>query len=82
MESSGRRSLLNGSKTLVFSMVLDRFGSETVDFCGDFGPSKLFSSGRSRWENWSKKIGNFDIPKDAEAHALIVPTSDTARRGL
>eukprot|EP00913_Durusdinium_trenchii_P020057 g18849.t2 len=34
------------------------------------------------WELWSKKIGSFEIPKDAEAHSLIIPTSDTARNAF
>ncbi|CAK9070714.1 unnamed protein product, partial [Durusdinium trenchii] len=40
-----------------------------------------FPSG-NKWELWSKKIGSFEIPKDAEAHSLIIPTSDTARNAF
>ncbi|CAE7680113.1 Dnah7 [Symbiodinium sp. CCMP2456] len=35
-----------------------------------------------KWEPWSKKIGTFEIPKDAQAHSLIVPTSDTVRNAF
>ena len=36
----------------------------------------------NKWEPWSKKIGTFEIPKDAQAHSLIVPTSDTVRNAF
>ncbi|CAJ1418817.1 unnamed protein product [Effrenium voratum] len=36
----------------------------------------------NKWELWSKKIGSFDIPHDAQAHSLIIPTSDTVRNAF
>eukprot|EP00439_Symbiodinium_sp_Y106_P068404 s1229_g11.t1 len=47
------------------------------------GVFEYFPVGPScKWEPWSKKIGTFEIPKDAQAHSLIVPTSDTVRMEL
>jgi len=39
-------------------------------------------SGSNKWEVWTKKIGNFDIPKDAQMHTIIVPTADTVRNAF
>jgi len=33
-----------------------------------------------RWELWTRKIGGFEIPKDAQMHSIIVPTTDTIRQ--
>eukprot|EP00439_Symbiodinium_sp_Y106_P076107 s53_g15.t1 len=33
----------------------------------------------NKWENWTKKITGFDIPKEALAHQVMVPTADTVR---
>jgi dynein heavy chain len=33
----------------------------------------------NKWEPWTKKIVGFDIPKDAQVHSIIVPTTDTVR---
>eukprot|EP00434_Breviolum_minutum_P002108 symbB.v1.2.001863.t2/scaffold77.1/size347087/34 len=41
-----------------------------------------FPGAGNKWELWSKKIGSFEIPKDAEAHSLIIPTSDTVRNAF
>ncbi|CAE7037052.1 DNAH7 [Symbiodinium sp. CCMP2592] len=47
------------------------------------GVFEYFPVGPScKWEPWSKKIGTFEIPKDAQAHSLIVPTSDTVRNAF
>ncbi|CAJ1411101.1 unnamed protein product [Effrenium voratum] len=33
----------------------------------------------NKWESWTKKIMGFDIPKEALAHQIMVPTTDTVR---
>merc|ERR1719454_1461652 len=33
----------------------------------------------AKWKPWTEKIANFDIPKDAQYHTIVVPTSDTVR---
>eukprot|EP00434_Breviolum_minutum_P012046 symbB.v1.2.010620.t2/scaffold696.1/size260109/13 len=33
----------------------------------------------NKWESWTKKITGFDIPKEALAHQVMVPTTDTVR---
>ncbi|KAF4658988.1 hypothetical protein FOL47_007767, partial [Perkinsus chesapeaki] len=37
------------------------------------------SADGGKWKPWTEKIGNFDVPKDAQFHTIIVPTSDTVR---
>jgi len=40
----------------------------------------VFANGQTnKWENWTKKITNFDIPKEAAPHTITVPTMDTVR---
>eukprot|EP00931_Biecheleriopsis_adriatica_P034701 TRINITY_DN20021_c0_g4_i1.p1 TRINITY_DN20021_c0_g4~~TRINITY_DN20021_c0_g4_i1.p1 ORF type:complete len:4150 (-),score=1074.99 TRINITY_DN20021_c0_g4_i1:152-12580(-) len=36
----------------------------------------------NKWEDWTKKITNFEIAKDAQVHSLIIPTADTARNAF
>eukprot|EP00931_Biecheleriopsis_adriatica_P056393 TRINITY_DN33417_c0_g1_i2.p1 TRINITY_DN33417_c0_g1~~TRINITY_DN33417_c0_g1_i2.p1 ORF type:complete len:3028 (-),score=718.43 TRINITY_DN33417_c0_g1_i2:3957-13040(-) len=35
--------------------------------------------GTNKWENWTKKIVNFNIPPEAMPHQITVPTMDTVR---
>jgi dynein heavy chain len=32
-----------------------------------------------KWKPWTEKIAGFDIPKDAQYHTIVVPTTDTVR---
>jgi len=41
---------------------------------------EFFAHGQTnKWELWTKKITSFDIPKNAQAHTIVVPTADTVR---
>ncbi|CAE7406660.1 DNAH7 [Symbiodinium microadriaticum] len=60
-----------------------KVGLRSPPFPEEGGVFDFFPVGPScKWEPWSKKIGTFEIPKDAQAHSLIVPTSDTVRNAF
>lgn len=42
----------------------------------------FFHGASNKWELWTKKIAGFDIPKDAQMHTIIVPTTDTVRNAF
>ena len=42
----------------------------------------FYSGSSGKYELWTKKIGNFDVPKDAQVHTIIVPTADTTRNAF
>jgi len=37
------------------------------------------STDGAKWKQWTERIAGFDVPKDAQYHTIIVPTSDTCR---
>jgi len=40
------------------------------------------NSSTNKWELWTKKIGGFDAPKNAQVHTIMVPTTDTVRHAF